>query len=196
MRQSGQANVNTPISDATGLAMVVTVGAGTLGFGGLYNPVKDQDNTFQYIGSMTWSRSNHNIKTGAALIRRQLTSFQSSYGEGLWIFLGLPNLLQGNVFEVQRALSLVVPHIRVWEPSVYIQDDWHVARNLTLNLGLRYDLYTPFTEISNAFPPSIQPAATCWSLVRMVFQILRALKRIIVTWRRALVLPIQCIRAP
>jgi hypothetical protein len=53
------------------------------------------------------------------------------------------------VFEVQRALSLAAPHIRVWEPSVYIQDDWHAARNLTLNMGLRYDLYTPFTEIEN-----------------------------------------------
>ena len=32
------------------------------------------------------------------------------------------------------------------EISFFVQDDWKVNPDLTLNLGLRYDIFTPFTE--------------------------------------------------
>jgi outer membrane receptor protein involved in Fe transport len=32
---------------------------------------------------------------------------------------------------------------------VYLQDDWKVSKRLTLNLGIRYDLYTRHTELDN-----------------------------------------------
>ena len=147
----GQPNVNTSISDSTGLAPIVVAGAANADLGQtLFQPLKDQDNTFQYLGSVVYTRGTHNIKFGAGLIRRQMTSFQSSYPEGLFVFLDFASLLEGQyVTNSERSLQLSPPHLRVWEPGVYFQDDWRVNRRLTLNLGLRYDTFTPFTEVHN-----------------------------------------------
>src|SRR5262249_20707039 len=40
-------------------------------------------------------------------------------------------------------------HWRNWEHGAYFQDDWKVNRRLTLNLGIRYDLYQRHTELND-----------------------------------------------
>jgi hypothetical protein len=153
----GQPNVNTPIDDSTGLASIfVNSGAGLGQM--IFQPLADKDNSYQYLGAVTWTHGKHNVKIGATVIRRQLTSFQSNYPEGAWDFADYPSLLQGQYLSNGgRSLSLDDPHLRIWEPSVYVQDDWHASRSLTLNLGIRYDHFTPFSEIENrisTFDPS------------------------------------------
>ena len=145
----GQPNMNTPLSDTTGLAFITVVGGTGLG-SELFQPLKDEDNTFQYLGDVTYTHGAHNIKMGGTVIRRQLTSFQSSYPEGIWVFFSYPLLLNGTFYTNSgRSLELDAPHLRVWEPAAYIQDDWRATRNLTLNMGLRYGIFTPYTEIEN-----------------------------------------------
>jgi hypothetical protein len=46
-------------------------------------------------------------------------------------------------------LSLDIPHYRTSEPSAYFQDEWNVTPSLIVSWGVRYDLYTPVTEIEN-----------------------------------------------
>jgi hypothetical protein len=45
-----------------------------------------------------------------------------------------------------RSIDLVAPHFQVSEYSGYAQDDWRATSKLTLNLGLRYDVYPPWQE--------------------------------------------------
>jgi len=151
----GQPNVNLD-QLTSGLSPTTAQGLADLGDGN-FIPILDVDNTFQYQGALTINRGAHNIKLGAALIRRQALNFQNNQGIGSWSFnsingdaTGLGALLQGTFNRVERSNSLNPPHYRSWEPSVYVQDDWHATSTLTLNLGVRYDVFTPFTEAHNA----------------------------------------------
>ncbi|HEX4650434.1 MAG TPA: TonB-dependent receptor [Granulicella sp.] len=151
----GQPNANID-SSTSGLAPVSTSGLADLGDGD-FLPIHDVDNTFQYQGAVTITHGAHNIKIGGSLIRRQALSAQNNYGLGSWTFnplsgdpTGIGALLSGDYTTLQRSNSITPPHYRMWESSGYVQDDWHVLSNLTLNLGLRYDVFTPYTEAHNA----------------------------------------------
>jgi hypothetical protein len=46
-------------------------------------------------------------------------------------------------------LSENVRHWRNWEIGAYFQDDWKISRRLTLNLGIRWDLFKRHNELDN-----------------------------------------------
>lgn len=143
----GQPNVNLDAL-SSGLAPMNITGAQNLG-DGTSLPIEYIENVFQYQAMAIYTHGKHNIKIGGALIRRQATVEQSSLGRGEWTVTTLPQLVQGNFISLSRTNTLVQPHYRTWEPSGFVQDDWHLSQSLTLNLGVRYDLYTPFTAVKN-----------------------------------------------
>jgi hypothetical protein len=127
-----------------------------------YVPLHDQNNSFQYLGSISWLKGAHSFKMGAGVIRRQGTQAQSSHPRGNAYISStdpaLPGagndlavLLSGLTTSVSRGYTIQTPTWRGWEPSAYVQDNWHAKPKLTLNLGVRYDIYTPFTAANNAF---------------------------------------------
>jgi hypothetical protein len=117
--------------------------------GGAFDPLVDLTNVFQYQGTVTYTHGEHNVKIGAALHRRQVYSVISAAQLPQWTFNDLPSFEQGIFTQVNRSLSTVNQGYRVWEPDVYIQDDWHISSSTTLNLGIRYDVFTPYTEAQN-----------------------------------------------
>jgi hypothetical protein len=150
----GFPGVNTGATDVSGLTPISFTGYGALGDSVLL-PLDDVDNTFQYGGTVTWTRGKQNIKVGATLIRRQALSAQNIFGVGwvLEVFGGpqstLATFLSGIGENEVRQNELVVPHYRMWESGYFVQDDIRLNNTLTVNAGVRYDIFTPFTEILN-----------------------------------------------
>jgi Carboxypeptidase regulatory-like domain len=131
---------------------------------GAFVPLQDIDNTFQYAGTISWTRGSHNIKVGASFLRRQARNVQSASAVGAYGF-GLVSDNNANLTTQQdnqlastlvgafqsdtRNFNLSPPDYRSYEPSGFVQDSWKVNPKLTLLFGVRYDVFTPFTEAHN-----------------------------------------------
>ena len=150
--------VNVPgLTPSTGLPnLTFTHGYGSLGDAD-YVPLLDQNNTFQYMGVVSWVKHSQSLKMGASLIRRQGSESQSAHPRGQLNITGLEtgndlgDMLEDYASSVTRGNTLLTPSLRAWEVGLYVQDDWRLKPNLTLNLGLRWDLYTPFTAANGDF---------------------------------------------
>jgi outer membrane receptor protein involved in Fe transport len=58
----------------------------------------------------------------------------------------LASSLVGAFQASSRNYNLNTPDYRTYEPSFFVQDQWKATPTLTLVYGVRYDLFTPFTE--------------------------------------------------
>ena len=136
---------------------------------GAYVPLQDIDNTFQYLGTLSYTIGNHSIRAGASYIRRQARNLQSAFPAGQYGF-GLTtdnvastvanhnqiqndNILASSLIGAfssdSRNYDIDTPDYRTYEPSVFIQDQWKATPKLTVVYGVRYDVFTPFTEAHN-----------------------------------------------
>ncbi len=161
----GVSNINVN-STTTGLTDVFPIADGYASLGdSTYEPGKIVYNNFQEAAILSCSKGTHSIKAGVSLVRRQVNSnTEGPYPVGNFLFgyegaylgpaLGLPNnpmadLLYGVALEGQRQNNLVPQYSRFWETGGFVQDDWRLTPKITLNLGVRYDVFTPETDAQN-----------------------------------------------
>lgn len=173
---------NVPLSANLGIPNANTsplLGGGALigGFNdqleytGDYGPYSVPEQTFQVSDSVSWVKGNHTFKFGATILRRQVNLFRPFAGKGYFFLFGnggspsptgyeVSDILAGFVNNYQVGPVLGYSHTRNWETGYYAQDDWRITRRLTLNLGVRYDLYTWPLETHN-LQANFDPTAGC-----------------------------------
>ena len=117
---------------------------------------------YQVSDSVTYLRGDHSFKFGGSALRRDVDEQRTQYGKGFYFFRTDQGFIPGYTgYEVSDMLigitqfttsgepGFVPRDTRSWENALYAQDDWHVRPNLTLNLGLRWDLLSPYYETHN-----------------------------------------------
>ena len=133
---------------------------------------EDVNNSFTLQDSVNWLKGKHSIKIGFQLQRLQDnvqnentgTLFNSTFSNvntAGFTAAGALNTATGNSYasyllgalNAATVLDDAVVRLgtRFRSSSYWVQDDFKIMPKLTLNLGLRYDLYLPYKEVADRF---------------------------------------------
>jgi len=111
----------------------------------------------QFQEQLSWFRGRHNLKAGLTPGRTQYKDWQmpsNLFGNASFSnrFTGHPyaDFLLGIPTSSSRAAaSLYINRVR-WNWDFFVTDEWKALSNLTVNLGLRYELHPGWSEGSGA----------------------------------------------
>jgi hypothetical protein len=173
--RAGYQQSNLPIS--AGIPGVPQIGVagtlddGTAGFGSYAGyPQFFTEHIYSYSDMVSISHGNHNIKIGADF-RRNIENSEFNVARPSYEFFDplffaadapaeedagvdpgictAPCDINNLNLNPTPQLASNVRHWRNWEVGVYFQDDWKITKKLTLNLGLRWDLFTRHNELND-----------------------------------------------
>jgi hypothetical protein len=132
---------NAPVVNVGGLAQYPGGLHGIGEFDYFYNSYQVYDDAF-------WTRGNHALKFGFAFERMQNNQLGSVNPNGNFTFPNIQALLTNSptVFRSPLPGALSPRDLRQSLFGFYLQDDWRVRKNFTVNLGLRYEPATVPTE--------------------------------------------------
>ncbi len=115
-------------------------------------PTHEIDNAYIYSDTLSWTKGKHNMKYGASFSAYQDNTVYDFYVDGAFTFSGssggaasqndLADFLFGAP-DLYTQFGQAPSNIRSKNFSGFAQDEWHVARNLTLTVGIRYEYSTP-----------------------------------------------------
>jgi outer membrane receptor protein involved in Fe transport len=128
---------------------------------------------FQFADTISWTSGKHYVRIGGDALHSSSGGVGTEFGSGFLLgqfrfaanagcspagvfttCVPTSQLTIANVTSFTQSFGTATYHVGEWLLSGFVQDDWKVRKDLTLNLGLRYDRQT-FTDDTNNFGPRV-----------------------------------------
>jgi hypothetical protein len=163
-QQFGIPNTNGPDIRQSGFPNIAITNYNGFGVPN-WMPVFRVEESYTQSDNLTWTKGAHEVRFGFDLVRHHLNHWQPEIGQGPRGYLGFngqetalkggPANNQFNAYgafllglsdDTEKSLQYILATGREWQFGWYARDRWQVSRNLTVTLGLRYELYPLMTR--------------------------------------------------
>jgi hypothetical protein len=170
--QFAYGDLKAPPTDPIGPAVSI---AGVASFGTLSgSPTGRVNKMYQVVDNLAHQAGRHALKAGVDLLFNDDAITFPRSNRGAYTFSSLANFLSGTYNNSGFTQAFGARSVSQRNPNVglYAQDEWKVARGVTLNAGLRYDLQflqtitTDGNNLSPRFGVAWTPSGSNRTIVR------------------------------
>lgn len=152
--QFRRSRLSAPAIDQTGPAVNIS---GVASFGTATSSPTERDiDLYQLTDNFSVLRGNHSLKFGGEYLYNNLNIGFPGALQGVYTFPNLASFLVGNYSQFQQAFGAPAQAQKNPNVGIFARDEWKVRKDLTLNVGVRYDLqYLPDpveTDTDNVAP--------------------------------------------
>jgi outer membrane receptor protein involved in Fe transport len=127
---------------------IITAGS-TIGSAGNF-PIQRYQDDNQFVYNVSTHFDNHDVKAGTDIRRQKLDDLADNFSRGFYnstaatcngvnYVNGFNQLINGCTPNFQKGYGPFFLENRINESNLYVEDNWRIRDNLTLNLGLRYE---------------------------------------------------------
>ena len=147
---------------AYGVPQITLTGFNTIGTD--TNPTTQVSNVYHLVNHISWIKGAHSMKFGTDMRKLNYNDRSERFVRGGLTFTGgltadparasttgvsIADLLLGLPLSASGSNTSLAGNFNGFNFGFFWQDDWKVAKNLTLNLGFRYDYNTRLTDVQN-----------------------------------------------
>ena len=137
----------------------------------------EHGNIYQLGDNVSWLRGKHSVKFGGEYQRTEMINRASTATNAFFRFDGsiTDNAFADFLVGKPRSIDQASPYDRVvkgYNWYLFLQDDYRISSRVTLNLGLRYELFRPYHHVhdwTNTYREGQQSKVTPGAPAGMVF---------------------------
>jgi hypothetical protein len=136
--QYTRSDLAAPVNDVIGPAVNVS---GVASWGtATFSPTARVLDVVQAVDTVTFQRGDHLVKAGGDLLYNRVRIDFPGALQGVYAFTSLANLARGTYSTFQQAFGEPSQFQSNPNLGLFVQDEWRVRQDLTVNAGIRYDL--------------------------------------------------------